>query len=196
MRHASTGILRRFIARAFDEEVPSDEPDRDGYFTPPPPRLHRAESESALAFFVADDIRRRVTDGSVLYREVAILYRDKWSSAGDFRRGNREFVESLLARLAAHAVPGAWVSQDQHAKAHYDATSDRVAVMSYHSAKGFEFDLVYVLGVDRLDETLADREEIDAYLRCALTRACYELVVPYVRVTNSVSRLTAAAAER
>jgi DNA helicase II / ATP-dependent DNA helicase PcrA len=60
----------------------------------------------------------------------------------------------------------------------FDITTDRVSLISIHSAKGLDFDLVYLVGVDRIIPTDETRERLIRLLYVAITRAKYKLVIP------------------
>jgi len=85
-------------------------------------------------------------------------------------------------------IPTKWVSEDVRAKELFDITTDRVSLISIHSAKGLDFDLVYLLGVDRIIPTDETRGRLIRLLYVAITRAKYRLVIPYLEETEFISR--------
>ncbi|MFO7785243.1 MAG: 3'-5' exonuclease, partial [Desulfatiglandales bacterium] len=80
----------------------------------------------------------------------------------------------------------AWVSRDVRAKEMYDITTDRVSLISVHSAKGLDFDLVYLVGMDRMRPVGVMWEKALSLVFTAMTRAKYRLVIPYVRFPGTV----------
>ena len=91
--------------------------------------------------------------------------------------------------LEGAGIPVKWVSQDVRAKESFDVTTDRVALVSIHSAKGLDFDLVYLVGADRIRPTDRTRAQLTRLLYVAMTRARYRQVVPYVRETEFIVRM-------
>ncbi len=64
-------------------------------------------------------------------------------------------------------------------------------MISIHSAKGLDFDLVYLVGVDQVIPTDETRERLIRLLYVAITRAKQRLVIPYVEETEIITRLKA-----
>jgi ATP-dependent exoDNAse (exonuclease V) beta subunit len=71
----------------------------------------------------------------------------------------------------------------------YDVTTDRVSLISIHSSKGLDFDLVYLTGVDRIQPTHLTRAYLANLLYVAMTRAKYRLVIPYVKETEFIRQM-------
>jgi ATP-dependent exoDNAse (exonuclease V) beta subunit len=95
----------------------------------------------------------------------------------------------LLKRLGVSGIPATWVSQDVRAKEMFDVTTDRVSLISIHSSKGLDFDLVYVIGIDHIHTTDPARGRLAALVYVAMTRAKYRLVIPYVEETELIRRV-------
>lgn len=68
-------------------------------------------------------------------------------------------------------------------------TTDRVSLVSVHSAKGLDFDLVYLLGADHLTPTVETRDQLTRTLYVAMTRAKRRLVIPYVEETEFITQM-------
>jgi superfamily I DNA/RNA helicase len=60
---------------------------------------------------------------------------------------------------------------------------------SLHNAKGLDFDLVYLIGVDRIRPTEAMKAYLIPLVYVAMTRAKYRLVIPYVDETELIRRM-------
>jgi len=71
----------------------------------------------------------------------------------------------------------------------YDITTDRVSLISIHSSKGLDFDLVYLVGMDHIRPTEATKERLISLVYVAMTRAKYRLVIPYVEETEIIKRM-------
>jgi DNA helicase-2/ATP-dependent DNA helicase PcrA len=87
----------------------------------------------------------------------------------------------LLRSLEASGMPTTWVSQD--------VTTDRVSLISIHSSKGLDFDLVYLVGVDHIHPTWETRQNCISLVYVAMTRAKYRLVIPYVEEAELIKRM-------
>jgi superfamily I DNA/RNA helicase len=71
----------------------------------------------------------------------------------------------------------------------FDVTTDRVSLISIHSSKGLDFDLVYLVGMDRIHITDKTWPNIRMLIYVAMTRAKYRLVIPYVEETELIKRI-------
>ena len=142
-----------------------------------------------LESFLIGDIRRQLEQEEYKLSEIAVIYDDKVYSPEGFVRGNRRVPHHLLELLEGAGIPTKWVSQDLRAKEMFDITTDRVSLISIHSAKGLDFDLVYLLGAEGLQPTDETRPKLTRLLYVALTRAKHRLVIPYVQETEFISRM-------
>ena len=73
----------------------------------------------------------------------------------------------------------------------YDITTDRVPLISIHSSKGLDFDLVYLVGIDHIHPIKTTQERMVSLIYVAMTRAKYRLVIPYVEETEIIERMKA-----
>jgi hypothetical protein len=71
----------------------------------------------------------------------------------------------------------------------YDITTDRVSLISIHSSKGLDFDLVYLVGIDHIRPTEGTKEALVSLVYVAMTRAKYRLVILYVEETGLIKRI-------
>ncbi|HEX9910993.1 MAG TPA: 3'-5' exonuclease, partial [Desulfatiglandales bacterium] len=62
-------------------------------------------------------------------------------------------------------------------------------LISIHSSKGLDFDLVYLAGIDHIHPTEETRQNLVSLVYVAMTRAKYRLVIPYVEETELISRM-------
>ena len=121
--------------------------------------------------------------------EIAIIYDDKVYRGERFAYDNRALPMGLLRRLDEAGIPATWVSQDVRSKEMFDVTTDRVSLISIHSSKGLDFDLVYLVGMDRIHVTEKHWPGIRMLVYVAMTRAKYRLVIPYVEETELIRRM-------
>jgi len=95
----------------------------------------------------------------------------------------------ILKKLETSGIPATWVSQDVRSKEMYDVTTDRVSLISIHSSKGLDFDLVYLIGIDHIRPTETTKNALISLVYVAMTRAKYRLVIPYVEETELIKRI-------
>jgi superfamily I DNA and RNA helicase len=142
-----------------------------------------------LEEFLVTDIREQHRLGEFQLSEIAILYDDKLYGPEGFRYKGKEVPIGILKKLESAGIPTNWVSQDIRAKELFDITTDRVSLISIHSAKGLDFDLVYLVGVDQIIPTDETRDRLIRLIYVAITRAKYRLVIPYVEETEFIKRM-------
>ncbi|MCG3135465.1 MAG: hypothetical protein HMLKMBBP_03121 [Planctomycetes bacterium] len=188
-----THLAHRLAGTPTDEiaepELFAENPNFDG----PAPDV-RVEPGDAARTFVTADIAARVTDGEYEPREIAVHYDDKIRLKDDFVYGASHLPEQIVAELAAAGIAARWISEDVRAKQLYDPTTDSVAVISVHSAKGLEWDLVYLLGIENLPWTGNEVKQSVSALQVAVTRACHRLIVVAGKDSPVVGILRAAIA--
>ena len=139
--------------------------------------------------FLVRDIEESLATGEFKRSEIALIYDDKVYGGEGFAYDNRALPMRLLRRLEEAGIPASWVSQDVRAKEMFDVTTDRVSLISIHSSKGLDFELVYLVGMDRLRGTEKPRPDLHMLTYVAMTRARYRLVIPYVEETELIRRM-------
>ncbi len=155
----------------------------------PEPVLQHCPDGDAVEGFIVQDIRERVAAGEFKYAEIAVIYDDKIYALERFGYGNRALPVRMLRAMDRAGIPVTWVSMDVRTKAAFDATLDRVSLISIHSSKGLDFDLVYLLGADRVQPSAETGNRMVSLLYVAMTRAKYLLVIPYVQKTALIRRM-------
>jgi hypothetical protein len=153
------------------------------------PEICKFEDGQALENFLLKDLKECVQGGEYKRSETAIIYDDKVYGPDRFSYDNRALPMRLLRNLEGAGIPSTWVSQDVRSKEMYDVTTDRVSLISIHSSKGLDFDLVYLVGLDHIRGTEETRQNLMSLVYVAMTRAKYRLVIPYVEETDLISRI-------
>ncbi|MBW1717057.1 MAG: NERD domain-containing protein [Deltaproteobacteria bacterium] len=154
-----------------------------------PPSILRFQSAEDVEDFLIQDLSQSIREGEYKRSEIAIIYDDKVYGQSRFAYDNRALPMHLLKRLGVSGIPATWVSQDVRAKEMFDVTTDRVSLISIHSSKGLDFDLVYVIGIDHIHTTDPARGGLVALVYVAMTRAKYRLVIPYVEETELIRKM-------
>jgi len=153
------------------------------------PEIRPFKDLEEIEAFLVDDLKKSTERDGYKRSEIAVIYDDKVYGPSRFAYDNRALPMRILNRLQISGIPAAWVSQDVRSKEMYDVTTDRVSLISIHSAKGLDFDLVYLVGIDHIHPTDATRENLISLIYVAMTRAKYRLVIPYVEETELIRRM-------
>ena len=153
------------------------------------PKLHRFGDLEEIESFLAHDLKRSIEREGYKRSEIAVVYDDKVYGPSRFAYDNRALPMRILNKLETSGIPTAWISQDVRSKEMYDITTDRVSLISIHSSKGLDFDLVYLVGIDHIRPTEHTKEALISLVYVAMTRAKYRLVIPYVEETDLIKRI-------
>ena len=154
-----------------------------------PPELKLFKSLEEIEAFLPQDISASIDRDEYKRSEIAVIYDDKVYGPDRFTYDNRALPMRLLNNLESFGIPTTWVSRDVRAKEMYDITTDRVSLISIHSAKGLDFDLVYLVGMDHIRSTEATKKRLLSLVYVAMTRAKYRLVIPYVEETEFIKKM-------
>jgi len=184
-------FTQRFIGESEDLEKQLALLPEDSTYQGEAPELRMFQSQEEIEGFLVKDVGACVDKGDYRRSEIAIIYDDKVYGMDRFAYDNRALPMRLLKRLECSGIPTTWVSQDARAKEMYDVTTDRVSLISIHSSKGLDFDLVYLIGMDRFRPSDATRNVLTHLIYVAMTRAKYRLVIPYVEETEILRRMKA-----
>ncbi|NIM99397.1 MAG: AAA family ATPase [candidate division Zixibacteria bacterium] len=155
----------------------------------PEPELKPFSNYEELVRFVIDDISNEIKQGEFKRAEIAVIYDDKIYSPEGIQYASSDVPKRLVAGLEAKGIPANWVSEDVRAKEEFDITTDQVSVISIHSSKGLDYDLVYLVGVDRHEVEDVNRDQLIKTVYVAMTRAKYRLVIPYVAENDLTTRM-------
>ncbi|MFC1868955.1 DEAD/DEAH box helicase [Thermodesulfobacteriota bacterium] len=154
-----------------------------------PPEIRQFKSLEDIEAFLLEDISSSIDREEYKRAEIAVIYDDKVYGPDRFTYDNRALPMQILNRLESFGIPTTWVSRDVRAKEMYDITTERVSLISIHSSKGLDFDLVYLVGIDHMRPTETTKERLASLVYVAMTRAKYRLVVPYVEETEPIKRM-------
>lgn len=132
--------------------------------------------------FIAEDIKDKVNNGYKL-NDFGILYLlkacDKSSKTVQKDLFNHEsvgcrpidYVSNLRARLASEGIEHYWLTENRDSKQSYDQFQDMVTISTIFSAKGLEFDTVYIVGLELYPWSKRNDRENASILYVAMTRA-------------------------
>lgn len=154
-----------------------------------PPEIRQFKSLDEIEAFLPEDISSSIDQEEYKRSEIAVIYDDKVYGQDRFSYDNRALPMRILNRLESFGIPTTWISQDVRAKEMYDITTDRVSLISVHSSKGLDFDLVYLVGIDHIRPTENTKDALISLVYVAMTRAKYRLVIPYVEETELITMM-------
>jgi len=139
---------------------------------------------------VAKEIKLLVDTGIFPLSEIAVMYTMKKSG----KDGGQSIPELLTTALDRCGILNKWLSEDYRAKRSYDITANSVTITTIHSAKGLDFACVFLVGLDALEpDGRWAQEQIDSLAYVGITRARYQLEIPYVTKSALIERLLSVA---
>ena len=97
--------------------------------------------------------------------------------------------EMIESELESNGILCNWISENYRSKKTYDITTDSVAISTIHSVKGLDYSVVFLLGLDFLEPKSWSEEQIEKLIYVAITRARYQLFIPYVVENQFISKL-------
>ena len=84
-----------------------------------------------------------------------------------------------------------WVSENYRSKKTHDITTNSVTISTIHSVKGLDYSAVFLLGLDFLEPHNWTVEQIERLIYVAITRARYQLFIPYMVENQFIAKLKA-----
>jgi len=159
---------------------------KDAYvFKGPKPEIKQFQDLEGIAAFVDDTIRKWVDSGECPLSDIAIIYTVKSPANKPDTHIPHMFGKALETRGILHN----WVSEDYRSKRSYDVTTNSVTISTVHSAKGFDYERVFLVGLDLVDPLNLPEEQARSMAYVGATRARYQLFIPYVHKTDLISHL-------
>jgi hypothetical protein len=155
----------------------------------PRPVMKKLKGIPELITYIAKQIESLVMKEGFSFSEVAILYVSK-SVTLDGREMN--LVQELTRALDMRGIMSEWASEDYRSKRSYDITTNSVTISTIYSAKGLDYACVFLVGLDLLTEEKMAPEHIRNLTYVGLTRARYNLFIPYMRETPLIRTLSKA----
>jgi hypothetical protein len=151
----------------------------------PRPEIRQFQNLEDIAVFVADTTRKLVDSGECSFSETAIIYTVKSPANKPDTHIPRMFEKALEAKGILHD----WISRDYRSKRAYDITTNRVTISTVHSAKGFDYSRVFLVGLDLIAPLNLPEEQARSMAYVGATRARYQLFIPFVHKTDLISHL-------
>jgi len=154
-------------------------------FSGPNPIIHQFPDMESIVQFIPKKISDVVTNEGCPYSEIAVLYITKYPN----HESHVPLPTMLEEAMASKGIPCSWTAENVSAKRHYDITTNSVSISTIHSAKGFDYACVFLLGLDLLEPKAWSEEQTHKLVYVAITRARYQLIIPYVHENDIILRL-------
>ena len=130
------------------------------------PKIIRFKNNFEQIRWVANDIAKKIKNGNFPPKNIAVLSRIK------------KYLGPLQKELQKHDI------ESSHYKDNMDLNADTVKLLTFHSAKGLEFPVVYIIYVngdlvplaEKVQDEITELQE-RKLLYVAITRAMQELII-------------------
>jgi len=163
-------------------------PDFFDYHGPVPELVQRAELDEATAY-VAETISDLIKKEDYPLSEFAVLYARTFSDS----EGNRQvsYPAAITKALEKRGLVCQWASEDYRAKKAYDVTTNSITVSTIHSAKGFDYACVFIVGLDQPGKEEWTEDQLKNLAYVGITRARERLFILYSQKTSLIEKLSA-----
>ncbi len=125
------------------------------------------------------------------YKDFCIIYLVKSHREynGFFGNKNIEYVQTLTSKFLANKIPFYWLSENQNSKRNYNLENNAVTISSAFSAKGLEFNVVFIVGMELYDWELRNERENASLLYVQMTRAKEKLYLLSLRQNSIIQQI-------
>ena len=154
-------------------------------FSGPKPELKQFQNFDSITEYVAGKIKEIVDTERCPYSEIAVIYTMK-SPEDDLKEPLPLMIEKALE---SNGILTNWASENYRSKKTYDITTNSVTISTIHSVKGLDYSCVFLLGLDFLEGERWSEDQINRLTYVAITRARYQLFIPYIHRSALVNKL-------
>jgi superfamily I DNA/RNA helicase len=185
----AANFIRKSKEKSGDHRVGGQELFADYFdFQGPKPEIKQFADFKKITDYVADKIADIVETDGCPFSEITVLYAMKHPDK-DLKTPLPQMIEKALE---SRSILKTWVSQDYRSKKTYDITTNSVTISTIHSVKGLDYSTVFLLGLDFLEPRQWSEEQLDRLTYVAITRARYQLFIPYIKKSALIKKLKAA----
>jgi len=180
-------FANRFIGKDIGESKTQDLeilPDFFDFHGPPPEMIQLRRFEEIVSYVVGK-IKAMTDREEYPLSEIVIIYAKKSFEDEDVNFMPKMFEEALNSE----GILCTWASEDYHSKTSYDITTDKITISTIHSTKGLDYACVFIVGLDSLEEDGWSKEQLRNLVYVVITRARYQLFIPYIQESELISRL-------
>ena len=152
----------------------------------PKPAMKKFKSLAGIIDHISKKIESLTLDEGFSFSEIAILYVSKTLKIDGLEMN---LIDELIKALDMKGIMSEWASEDYRAKKSYDITTNSVTISTIYSAKGLDYACVFLVGLDFLAEEKMPLEQIKNLTYVGITRARYNLVIPYMDESPLITKL-------
>ncbi|WP_231584320.1 3'-5' exonuclease [Paenibacillus dauci] len=145
----------------------------------PEPQSRHCTSIQEEMQWVVEQIQHLHETKKVNYADMVILYRIKGSY------NNNYIIDAIREGLDHSYIPYNWFTENKRTKDSFDRYEETVKISTIDSAKGMDFQAVFIVNVDGMPREKAKEEEWDEEVSrfyIGMTRAMEHLYLSYSRV--------------
>ena len=157
-------------------------------FHGPEPEIKQFRNFDEITDYVANATAEVVKTENCPYSEIAVLY--AMQNPGKIL--NSPLPRMIESKLEAKGILCNWVSENYRSKKTYDITTDSVSISTIHSVKGLDYSVVFLLGLGFLEPRVWSEEQLFRLVYVAITRARYQLLIPYFKQSELIKKLKTA----
>jgi superfamily I DNA/RNA helicase len=154
-------------------------------FSGPKPEICQFKSFDEIVEYAVTKTKEIVETDQCPYSEIAVLYAMK-NPGKNLKTPLPEMIESAME---SKGILSRWVSENYRSKKTHDITINSVTISTIHSVKGLDYSAVFLLGLDFLEPQNWSVEQIERLIYVAITRARYQLFIPYKVENQFISKL-------
>ncbi|MGB3766213.1 MAG: 3'-5' exonuclease [Phormidesmis sp.] len=141
------------------------------------PELVTLPSFGREAIYLAERVQQFHERGTS-WNQIAIVYRTKFMG------------EVLMRQMHQAGVPVEWLNRDQRSR-FFHPEADSVKLLTMHTSKGLEFEIVCIPGIGYLPNAYGDAEAESRLFYVAMTRATERLLLTTHRASEYAQKLEA-----
>ena len=166
------------------------------------PTLEVIENYSDICQRIASEIYDKVeVKKEYNYSDFGIIYLLKrtpkqQNSQKDLYEDSINYIDETRAELSMKEIPHFWLTQNSVSKQNYDQFKEEVTLSTLFSAKGLEFQVVYIVGLELFPWGKRNKRENASMLYVAMTRAMSELHMFSTQRTAYVEEIERAIEDR
>jgi len=154
-------------------------------FKGPMPRIEQFPDMKSIVLSIPDQISEVVKKDDCPYSEIAIIYATKYPD----HNSDTPLPIRLEEVMASRGILCSWTAENVRTKRNYDITTNSVSISTIHSAKGFDYACVFLLGLDSFKSGRWTEEQIKKIVYVAISRARYQLFIPYLHGNDTITKL-------
>ncbi len=179
--------------KKFLEEIGGDQKETIMTKTGKYPEITFKNDYTAICDHIVSDIIKKVKNEGYSYSDFGIIYltRNKLAATENQKNlfANNEdvdYINTLRAVLSSNKIPNFWLSENKESKMCYDQFKQEVTLTTIFSAKGLEFEVAYLVGVELYPWSKRNQRENASMLYVAMTRAKTELDLCTLERTKTI----------